>query len=743
MTTYNTGNPIGSTDARDRLDNSEFLDEVVNSLDLTKVDRLGRTRDTLEGIYQKSAYYRAGTFDAGYTLTNNRQALAYGNIEYSWSGAFPKVVSAGSTPATSGGISAGAWVDRTQDTLMSELTSNGASIADIALLPEIVDNLNIFNASNYGVVNNQTIDQTPQLNSCILAAVTAGARFVQLDYDIHCTGQINNAHNIVLVGNGSVDSAYSGNYGISVSSKKNNVITSLNRHSKKNTFNQLSSAIRNGTVNIVLVGDSISTLNPDTITGTDSFSYYLETKLKSALGGVTVNFYNRAIGGSTMEDLDRTSLPAWLQGIASVQAPWYTDFNQPWLSYISALNPDLVILAFGMNGENTNGLAYTSIDSVYTKINAFTKKPSLAYVTTPTPTSNKNSAIFGTSSAQVLRNHIAEITRSYAESKAYVLDVNRLQQIKCHGIDPVCYHKKETLLLESGVTTESSSATVFNTKSRYWSANLDLLIAASPLSIQFNFNPSAESTYFNTIVISSGGVTVYTNTDVVKNLVLASTVGTYYNFKISFDRNRVIVLRNDVIILDEIVSSFKNLFDSKIIFSGGPTKKNVRFFEFKPDCVEKSVTSDEAWGVYGTDSGGLKPLIGGNGVNHPSTIGISSFYKPVVDEFISDIPDSLTKRDTIYNTAIATGSASLISGKKFSDYSFCIFVFGNDSIGNPMCQVVPKEVLVSGYTVQEIQRNTSGTFGGVISVAITSDTGFTISKTGATSNQLGLIIGVI
>lgn len=127
--TFNTGNPIGSTDARDRSDNSENLDFAVNSLSPTFVDRLGATRDTLEGIYQKSAYYRVGTFDDGYTLTNNRQTLAYGNVEYSWSGAFPKVVAAGSAPATSGGVGVNAWIDRTQETLKLSLLSNsGASI---------------------------------------------------------------------------------------------------------------------------------------------------------------------------------------------------------------------------------------------------------------------------------------------------------------------------------------------------------------------------------------------------------------------------------------------------------------------------------------------------------------------------------------------------------------------------------------------------------------------------------------
>lgn len=130
--TFNTGNPIGSTDARDRSDNSENLDLAVNSLSQTFVDRLGVTRDTLEGIYQKSAYYRAGTFDAGYTLTNSRQTLAYGNIEYSWSGSFPKVIAAGSTPATAGGIGTLLWVDRTNLTLRNELQLNGYSIDQIS-----------------------------------------------------------------------------------------------------------------------------------------------------------------------------------------------------------------------------------------------------------------------------------------------------------------------------------------------------------------------------------------------------------------------------------------------------------------------------------------------------------------------------------------------------------------------------------------------------------------------------------
>lgn len=124
MTTYNTGNPIGSTDSRDRLDNSENFDIALNTHDAKWVDRLGVTRDSFEGALSGLSFYRVGTFSAGHTLTNMRQTLEYSGHEYSWAGAFPKVVSAGATPETSGGIGAGAWIDRTDVTLRGELLSS-------------------------------------------------------------------------------------------------------------------------------------------------------------------------------------------------------------------------------------------------------------------------------------------------------------------------------------------------------------------------------------------------------------------------------------------------------------------------------------------------------------------------------------------------------------------------------------------------------------------------------------------
>lgn len=91
------------------------------------------------GIVEKEALRRSyaeaglnlvdGSFEAGGTVTTPSDVLLYeaDSKAYSWDGALPKVVPVGSTPATSGGIGAGAWVDRTDVTLRSDLASKSGS----------------------------------------------------------------------------------------------------------------------------------------------------------------------------------------------------------------------------------------------------------------------------------------------------------------------------------------------------------------------------------------------------------------------------------------------------------------------------------------------------------------------------------------------------------------------------------------------------------------------------------------
>ena len=50
MTTYNTGNPVGSAAAKDLYDNAENIDRAVNGTGKTWTDRLGQTRVSMKGV---------------------------------------------------------------------------------------------------------------------------------------------------------------------------------------------------------------------------------------------------------------------------------------------------------------------------------------------------------------------------------------------------------------------------------------------------------------------------------------------------------------------------------------------------------------------------------------------------------------------------------------------------------------------------------------------------------------------
>lgn len=60
--TYNTGNALGSTDARDLYDNAQALDQAVNSTANTFTDRFGVTRNTVQGAinYAKQFNFLGG-----------------------------------------------------------------------------------------------------------------------------------------------------------------------------------------------------------------------------------------------------------------------------------------------------------------------------------------------------------------------------------------------------------------------------------------------------------------------------------------------------------------------------------------------------------------------------------------------------------------------------------------------------------------------------------------------------------
>lgn len=126
--TYNTGNPIGSTDVRDGVDNLKSFDVLLNSTDDAYQDRLGNTVPTAAGAIKRlGPVVTTWTFTTGGTLNYPNEAAlnpADGNY-YSWGGAYPAggyVVAPGTNPVVVAG-----YVPRTDVVLRADLAASAGA----------------------------------------------------------------------------------------------------------------------------------------------------------------------------------------------------------------------------------------------------------------------------------------------------------------------------------------------------------------------------------------------------------------------------------------------------------------------------------------------------------------------------------------------------------------------------------------------------------------------------------------
>lgn len=238
MATTPTNKPIPSEDPRDLKFNAGKIDEVVNSDVQYYTDRFGVRRWTIAG-FQYSAeeairnygYITMDSFEDGATLTLPNQTLRYeANGEYyRWDGEFPKIVTAGSTPETAGGIGVGSWVSVGDAALRTQLANTtGADLVGIMpygtvqdaikwVVPEVFPGGNASEklqaAANYAVANKTRLvasgvyDVTTPvtISGDIIIDASAGEfTFNGIDYIFHPLG----AKSVEIIGGKFTANAY-------------------------------------------------------------------------------------------------------------------------------------------------------------------------------------------------------------------------------------------------------------------------------------------------------------------------------------------------------------------------------------------------------------------------------------------------------------------------------------------------------------------------------------------------------
>lgn len=162
MTTFNTGNPLGSTDVYDRYDNSENLDNFSNGPLDAYPDRFGVPRQSLQGIRNALQYVDLGPYAAGLVFTSRNQVFSY-------LGEFYAPGPAITLPYTTTGVGAGEIV-------------NFRSVGDAVLRAELaIRYKNTFYPVTYGAVGDGVTDDTAAFDLLEAALIANGGGYVVLD----------------------------------------------------------------------------------------------------------------------------------------------------------------------------------------------------------------------------------------------------------------------------------------------------------------------------------------------------------------------------------------------------------------------------------------------------------------------------------------------------------------------------------------------------------------------------------
>ncbi|QXX82973.1 hypothetical protein J6836_00835 [Providencia sp. R33] len=223
MTTYNTGNKVGSAAAKDLFDNSENFDKAINDRESEIwVDRLGVERVSLFGAEKKNerlvekfrieseqallaaGYAPAGTFQEGAEVVSRNGTVLWklpdgDGDHYRWDGDLPKQVPAGSTPQSTGGVGKGAWVSVGDASLRCDLSKGDGSLIGIGT-GTLSDALYFINPRQF--LHSSPDHSTAFINAIEQLRIRKGLLVIDRDYHFTKTVEFPEGADIVVKGYG-------------------------------------------------------------------------------------------------------------------------------------------------------------------------------------------------------------------------------------------------------------------------------------------------------------------------------------------------------------------------------------------------------------------------------------------------------------------------------------------------------------------------------------------------------------
>lgn len=429
----------------------------------------------------------------------------------------------------------------------------------------------------------------------------------------------------------------------------------------KNAFTSALNAVNNGTLRIAFVGDSI-TEGTDQLDPDDFYTERVIKALKYSLPDVNIISRNYAMLCRTADNfVDKNYKAIFPEPDDFSKGYWryWSKADESWIDAVKGFNPDLLIIAFGMNdaaGEDSDYKEYKNIEYIIDSSAKWASHPSVVIVTSQLPTKNPSHTMQSQNcTLSVIRaDRILAITRGI-----YCADAGRLFHILRDGLDDVSRaanvefnwnNAGNDWMEEDGGNnfTFKSDGISTNELNKYLVRNRKIYNGSIEFDVKFKSSYDSDTAWIEfrrdemlgSLVVlitpgSHGQVNLYKKSHDNKLAVISSAKGLNldiaisHHIKITFDDNhyKVYVDNNSAAMLDAI--SYSKMHDG-IIRIGGPGKvpdySNL-IIKYKDELKGGPCYSeDELIGLYKQPyTYGIRNS-SGNGINHPTGMGHDMVY---------------------------------------------------------------------------------------------------------------------
>lgn len=440
----------------------------------------------------------------------------------------------------------------------------------------------------------------------------------------------------------------------------------------RKSLTQAKKAILNGTLNVAIWGDSIAA-GAAQVLPSNAWAQRFYNDLVLAFPNVVINFRNYSWGGANSGDAISNNIVDY-----SVLGTWY-DKTKTWKANVQSFNPDLIIIAFGMNdvyldGSNSNNASangssadyfhVVNLSNINAFINGWTKVPSLVFASTITPLIDLTYGPYDD------RLRVQRATRNFARINGFAcMDTGRLWDILQRGFDDECrYATYEDFLtnyptkwigdlasyVKTGGNTIGDSLTgkAITNNELFYNGEIKFVIYnrdTNAVYIKYRVTPIG---YYMVKIVTgtSGSVTLYSNTDIVSTQALSINAGSTYTLDILVkDATHIVSINYGVVIT---YTGMRQFNAGAITVGSEGITPNIGGSEI---IFDNAITSDA---IYTDDAllGNGDITQSGNHNNHPTGLGHALAFVPAYLPIIKELLTAQTTEVCNYLPALIDGA---------------------------------------------------------------------------------------